>query len=276
MLKKKQCVKKSRFKKKILRSFIIFFILYAILNLIACSAEKIMFVPPTPQITPFTEELKTNRNEKLSYFYRPHPEAEYTILYSHGNAEDLSTVANELIHLFYNQKYSILAYDYSGYGNSSGTPSEENCYKNITRIYNFATKNLKIPSSKIIITGFSIGTGPSCYLAETNPAAALVLFAPFSSITRVATKIKIIPFDYFNNLNRMKKINCPLLIFHGEKDRIIPSWHSELLFNAKKNAKERIVLPFAGHNSLKFYNREHIANSLQKFLKKYSKNSLNK
>ena len=88
-----------------------------------------------------------------------------TILYSHGNAEDIGRI-EIFLQSWVKDGWSVLAYDYPGYGHSSGKPSEEGCYDAIDTAYQYLIEKLEIPPSKIIVWGRSLGTGPSCYLAE--------------------------------------------------------------------------------------------------------------
>lgn len=70
--------------------------------------------------------------------------------------------------------------------------------------------------------GFSVGSGPACYLAEKYPVGALVLEAPFASAFQVVLPFGGLPGDRFPNAERVRNIKVPLLVIHGRKDRVIP------------------------------------------------------
>lgn len=89
-----------------------------------------------------------------------------TILFSHGNAEDIGMIYEWFCEFTRELNVNLFAYDYEGYGKASGTPSEASCYEDIEAAYNFLITSLHIPPSNIIIYGRSVGSGPSCYLAE--------------------------------------------------------------------------------------------------------------
>lgn len=85
---------------------------------------------------------------------------------------------------------NVMCYDYTGYGYSTGSPSEEMCYRSIEAAYNYLRRMLGIPASQIVLYGRSLGSGPSCYLAaktavQGESVAGLILHSPFLSIYRI-------------------------------------------------------------------------------------------
>jgi hypothetical protein len=109
---------------------------------------------------------------------------------------------------------------------------------------------LNVPPGKIISLGRSVGSGPATYIASKRKVAALVLESPFTSAYNVMAIGKFLPFDKYNNLARIDKINCPLLIVHGTADRVIPFAHSQKLYAAAKEPKLNLWVKNAGHNEL--------------------------
>jgi len=141
--------------------------------------------------------------------------AKVTILFSHGNAEDLGMMHSRMKEMAVSLCCNILAYDYTGYGlsiPSTCKPSEAMCYRNIDAAYNHLTNVMKIPPSEIILYGRSLGSGPSCYLAkktadEGNSVGGLILHSPFLSIYRIvfASSINLVG-DMFINRSKAKDI----------------------------------------------------------------------
>ena len=170
------------------------------------------------------------------------------ILYFHGNYLDLGHL-DDIAEALNNRGYSVLAMDYRGYGLSQGSASENNAYTDAQRVYDFALSK-GYTEKTIIIFGRSIGTGVATELATKNKAIALVLISPLTSAYRVMTKYPIIAFDKFNNLSKINHIGMPLFIVHGNADEIIPSWHSQLLFEKYIGQKKRIVVKGARHNDI--------------------------
>jgi len=159
-----------------------------------------------------------------------------TILFSHGNAEDLGMVYEWLVALSYELRVNIFAYDYTGYGKAHGTPNEDSCYKNIEAAYSYLTETLLHPPENIIFFGRSLGTGPSTYLAQQLSEqgvriGGLVLQSPLLSIYRVAFNFRCtLSGDMFPNIDRMGDVSCPVFIIHGTRDEIVPFWNGEELF----------------------------------------------
>lgn len=199
-----------------------------------------------------TEELiklKTADGETISALYLPNQKAEYVILASHGNAEDLGTA-----HIFFNQLhqhgYAVLAYDYHGYGSSTGKPSEKAAYMDINAVYQYLTQTLSFRPDQIISFGHSLGCAIALDLATREPVAGLILSAPFMSAWGVGTTFPILPFDKFNNFKKITQIQCPVLIIHGNRDWIIPFWHGRKLYAKANQPKYHLWLKNSGHNDI--------------------------
>ena len=127
---------------------------------------------------------------KIPAFFIKRKGASLTVLFSHGNAEDLGMMYNRMRELARVLQVNVMAYDYTGYGHSTGTPSEDMCYRNIEAAYGYLRDVRGILPSQIILYGRSLGSGPSCHLAaksarEGQSVAALILHSPFLSVYRV-------------------------------------------------------------------------------------------
>ena len=109
--------------------------------------------------------LRTVQNINIPAFYIDR-RSKVTLLFSHGNAEDLGMIYDWFCELSKQIRVNILAYDYEGYGKTEGEPNEKSCYEDIDAAYEFLTKTLHTPSENIVLYGRSLGSGPSCYLAE--------------------------------------------------------------------------------------------------------------
>lgn len=86
--------------------------------------------------------------------------------HTHGNAEDLGTIYEWFVIVAMELNVNILAYDYEGYGRSSGPPTEQLCYEDIDAAYDHLTTTLQQKPHNIVVYGRSLGSGPSLYLAE--------------------------------------------------------------------------------------------------------------
>ncbi|MBD2086079.1 alpha/beta hydrolase [Coleofasciculus sp. FACHB-542] len=212
-------------------------------------SDRMIFVPQPSSYRDSSEILKltTTDGVQISAAYLPNPNATYTILYSHGNAEDLFDVLSVRQGLR-DMGFEVFAYDYRGYGTSQGTPTERNSYRDIDAAYTYLTQQLGVPPNRIIAYGRSVGSGPAVDLASRQPLAGLIVESAFITAFRVLTRIPIVPFDRFRNLDKIKKVRCPVLVMHGRRDEVIPFWHGEQLFAAANEPKRFLWVDEAGHN----------------------------
>jgi hypothetical protein len=215
-------------------------------------ADFLIFLPPPPQYRDQTPvfKVRSNLGDQIAVVYQPAAPGKPTLLYSHGNAEDLAG-ALQVTDLWREQGFGVLAYDYPGYGHSSGRATEKSCEAALQAAWDHLTGAAKVPASSIVLVGRSVGGGPAVWLAAREPAAGLVLLAPFTSAFRVQIPLPLFPCDRFPNLKRMPGVRCPLLVIHGEDDRIIPAEHGRRLFAAHPGP-DKTYLPVtgAGHNDL--------------------------
>lgn len=217
--------------------------------------------------------FNTSRGERIPATFISTPGATHTILYSHANAEDLGNIYPWCKFLVRSLRVNLLAYDYSGYGLSTGQPSEENCYADICAAYDYLINTRKIRPKNIILYGRSLGSGPSSYLAaktseEGRPVGGLILHAPFLSIYRVVIDSGCtLPGDKFPNLDYLPFARCPIFLIHGTKDTIVPFWHSERLYELidEKYRTKPFFIKGMGHNQIHAVLRPVLVKRLRQF-----------
>ncbi|XP_032321965.1 alpha/beta hydrolase domain-containing protein 17A isoform X1 [Camelus dromedarius] len=181
----------------------------------------------------------------------------YTVLFSHGNAVDLGQMSSFYIGLGTRINCNIFSYDYSGYGVSSGKPSEKNLYADIDAAWQALRTRYGISPDSIVLYGQSIGTVPTVDLASRYECAAVVLHSPLTSGMRVAfpdTK-KTYCFDAFPNIEKVSKITSPVLIIHGTEDEVIDFSHGLALYERCPKAVEPLWVEGAGHNDIELYSQ---------------------
>ncbi len=230
-------------------------------------SDRLIFLPPAPSYThtPDFLKLSTANAVEITALYLPHPQAQYTILYSHGNAEDLGEIRFRLEELR-DLGFSVFAYDYPGYGSSGGRPSEKAAYQAINAAYDYLTQQLNILPNQIIIYGRSVGGGPSVDLASRQEVGGLVIESSFTTIFRVVTRIPIYPFDKFSNLTKIKAVGCPVLVMHGTADRVIPFSHGQKLYQSANEPKMAFWVEGAGHTNLLQVAGERYVQTLKEFV----------
>ncbi len=242
--------------------------IYAALALLAwLFADRMIFLPPAPQYVddPGMLKLRTAAGERISAVYLPNPRADYTILYSHGNAEDLGVI-QPILPVLRDLGFAVLAYDYRGYGTSEGRPSERASYQDINAAYEYLTRQLGVPAHRVILYGRSVGAGPAVDLAARQPVGGLVLESPFTAAFRVLTRVPLLPFDKFRNLAKMPRVGCPVLVMHGLADDVVPASHGQRLFAAAREPKLSLWVPGAGHNDFMWVAGARWAQALREFV----------
>lgn len=229
-------------------------------------SDRMIFLaqPSSYQDTPEILKLTTRDRIQISAVYRPNPTSTYTLLYTHGNAEDLGDIQSVLQYL-QDSGFSVFAFDYRGYGTSQGTPSERNAYRDIDTAYNYLTQQLGVPPQRIIAFGRSVGGGVAVDLAARKPLAGLIIESAFTSAFRVIVPIPILPFDKFRNIAKIKKVSCPVLVMHGKADEVIPFHHGQQLFNAASEPKQYLWVDGAGHNDFMWVAGDRYRTALQEF-----------
>ena len=209
-------------------------------------------------------KLKTAAGKTISAAYLPDPHAEFTILYSHGNAEDIGDLA-PLLDELHDAGFAVMSYDYEGYGTSEGTPSERATYQDIDAAYAFLTQQQHVPPARIIVFGRSVGNGPAIDLASRQPVGGLIVQSGFTSAFRVLTRVPLLPFDKFRNLDKIKRVKCPVLVMHGKRDAVIPFYMGERLFAAAPGPKWAVWAPTAGHNDFEWEARAQYLPAIHAF-----------
>lgn len=209
-------------------------------------------------------KLRSTNGNLISALLLPNPAAEYTLLVSHGNAEDLGDDRDWLEGLR-RAGFNVFAYDYQGYGTSQGRPSENGAYDDENAAYDYLTTNLKVAPDRIIIFGRSVGSGPAVHLAARRRAAGLILQSPFVSAFRVLTRLPLLPFDKFPNSKEIGNVHCPLLIIHGVNDSVVGLWHGKRLFELANQPKHFVAVEGADHNDLDIVAGARYPKAVQKF-----------
>jgi alpha-beta hydrolase superfamily lysophospholipase len=230
-------------------------------------ADRAIFRPPKPSYKDTADiiKLKTRDGEQISAKYHENPQALYTILFSHGNAEDIGMIepfAWRLRDLGFN----VLTYDYQGYGTSSGSPSEENAYAAIDAAFEYLLTEKRADPKRIILHGRSLGGAVAVDLASRKRVAGLILESTFTTAFRVVTRYQVYPFDKFENIKKIDKVKCPLLVIHGTNDWTIPPYHGRLLFETANEPKQALWVEGARHNNVVYTNEKRYLDTIRSFV----------
>ncbi|XP_020705539.1 alpha/beta hydrolase domain-containing protein 17A [Dendrobium catenatum] len=160
----------------------------------------------------------------------------------------------------------LCRYDYSGYGQSSGKPSEQNTYVDIEAVYKCLQENYGTNAENIILYGQSVGSGPTLDLAtQLSNIRAVVLHSPILSGLRVMYPVKhSYWFDIYKNIDKVPRVTCPVLIIHGTADEVVDWSHGKRLWELCKEKYEPLWIKGGRHCNLELY-PEYIRH-LKKFI----------
>lgn len=214
-------------------------------------SDRIIFQPQPASYSVSKQIIKLNSGQGnlISARYFATSNARYTILYSHGNAEDIGQL-QPVLEEIQRSGFNVFAFDYRGYGTSDGRSSEASAYQDEDAAYNYLVNELHVPPERIIALGRSLGGAVAVDLAARRPVGGLIIESSFVSAYRVVTRIPVFPFDRFNSLAKLKQVHCPVLVMHGRRDEVIGFWHGERLFGDANEPKQSLWIDDAGHNDL--------------------------
>jgi len=207
----------------------------------ATGVYDIEFSPQTAHIEyeDLTVELvRTKSKTTIPILCLRYPDAKFTLIYSHGNATDCGAMFIMYAMIAMTLKINVVGYDYTGYGSSMASgikPTEKQTYKDIERVYEWCIENriVQDPAKEILVYGQSVGSGPSCYLAATKPVGGLILHSPIMSGIRVLTASRLMScLDIYPNIDRIRKVKCPVFIIHGMEDIEVDVSHGLSLLEA--------------------------------------------
>ncbi|AAG23448.1 putative dienelactone hydrolase, alpha/Beta hydrolase [Arabidopsis thaliana] len=199
--------------------------------------------------------VKTRRGNKVTAFYLRNPNARLTLLYSHGNAADLGQLFDLFVQLKVNLRVNLMGYDYSGYGASTGKPSEYDTYADIEAAYECLQTDYGVGQEDLILYGQSVGSGPTLHLASKLPRLrGVVLHSGILSGLRVLCHVKFkFCCDIYSNVNKIKKVKCPVLVIHGTEDDVVNWLHGNRLWKMAKEPYEPLWIKGGGHCNLEIY-----------------------
>ncbi len=251
----------SEIKDMLLSILVVLFIFYSVLGWTLYFRQPSFIYSPVREVLYTPEELgldfedvtfKTADGLRLNGWYIPAENSEATILFCHGNGGNIFHRLDS-INIFSNLGLNCFIFDYRGYGNSEGKPSEEGTYLDAQAAYKWLTKQKEISPDDIIIFGKSLGGAVATQLATKVKTKALIIESAFTSYIDVGKKFyPYMPIKWFarfdyNTLDYIKKVHCPVMIIHSRNDEIIPFEFGLELYDAANEPKEFVEI-FGSHN----------------------------
>jgi len=236
--------------------------LYATLAAVMYVAQRsLMYFPDSARTFPVAagfpqaEEvvLHTADGEKVIVWHVPPRDGKPVVLYFHGNGGALAHRVPRFQRIAA-AGVGLIALSYRGYGGSSGSPSEDGLINDARAAYAFAAS--RYPADRIALWGESLGTGVAVALAAEKPVARVVLDAPFTSTLELASAsypflpVRYLMKDQFRSDLRIASVKAPVLIMHGDADRIIPIRYGERLYAMIPGEKRLARFPGGTHVGL--------------------------
>lgn len=221
------------------------------------STDREMRFPAGLPVSAIEEILFPATDGTLLYgWYLPGQPGQPLVLYLHGTATNLSRETDYLARL-HNLGVTVFAFDYRGYGQSSGEPSEAGTYRDARGALAYLSSRGWEPA-RIVYCGRSLGAAVAVQLALEEPPAGLVLESPFTSLAALACHHHPLPCPllrrtfagFYDSLGKIAGLRSPLLIIQGDLDTIVPQQMAEELYRRAPEPKALCLVPGAGHADL--------------------------
>lgn len=217
--------------------------------------SKMIFLPSsnlaiTPERAGLKAEdiwIKTEDDERLHGWFFPVEEAEYVVVLSHGNAGNISNRI-DIAKFLQEAGFSILIYDYRGYGQSSGKPSEEGLYKDIEAVVNYLKTENGYSEQQMIMYGRSMGGAVAAYSAAKFNVSGLVLDSAFKNLKSMVSDLypfvpSFLASYEFSTLKYVQQLSVlPVMVMHSPNDTIVDISHGKSLFGIAKEPKTFVEL----------------------------------
>jgi fermentation-respiration switch protein FrsA (DUF1100 family) len=232
--------------------------------LYARQREMLFPIPPVGRTAPDAaglpeaEEhvLTTSDGEKIIVWHVPAKPGRPVVLFFPGNGDFLAGRVSRFKGITADGT-GLVAVSYRGYAGSSGAPSEQGLLRDAAAAYAFTTT--RYAAERIVVWGFSLGTGVAAELASEHRIGKLILEAPYTSTVDVAASVfwfvpvRLLMRDPFHSDERIRRVTVPLLVMHGTDDLAIPPRFGERLFALAHEPKQFVRMAGGGHENLDQY-----------------------
>jgi uncharacterized protein len=211
--------------------------------------SRVLEATPADMGLPFTDvELITTQGTHLNAWWLPHPQARATLLFCHGNGGNISH-REESFRIFHSLNLNVFIFDYSGYGQSMGKPSEKAVHADTRAAWDWLVQEMDIPADEIIVFGRSLGGGAAAGLVHTLQGEGvrprgLIMESTFSSLPDVGTTIypwlpvRLLAKNRFEASRSLARADIPALFIHSREDDVIPYAIGRKLFENYQGPKD--------------------------------------
>jgi fermentation-respiration switch protein FrsA (DUF1100 family) len=191
----------------------------------------------------------------LHGWWIPHRRALGTLLYCHGSSGSLAHLVEVLAGL-QQLRVNLFAFDYRGYGESTGEPSEAGLFRDARAAWDHLVEGLGVPPAEIILFGHSLGGAVAIDCAVDRPAAGLVVESSFTQVRDMARAsyptlpVHLVARNQFRSIDKVGRLTLPKLFVHGGADERVPPELGRRLYEAAAAPKELYLVAAAGHNDI--------------------------
>jgi fermentation-respiration switch protein FrsA (DUF1100 family) len=223
-------------------------------------------IPTSERVTPaaagFPEAeehvLTTSDGERVIVWHVPAKPGHAVMLYFPGNGDFLAGRIRRFKAMT-SDGAGLVVLSYRGYAGSSGQPSEPGLLRDAAAAYAFTSA--RYAADRIVVWGFSLGTGVAVVLAAEQKIGKMILEAPYTSTVDIAGALPLLRFvpvrllmrDQFRSDQRIARVAAPLLVMHGDRDQVIPIAAGERLFALAHEPKQFVRLAGGGHDDLDYF-----------------------
>jgi len=197
-------------------------------------------------------KITTDDNIDLLAWYHKKDIKKYkTILYFHGNAGSLENRIHKINH-FKDMNINFILLAWRGFSGNKGKPTEQGLYQDARSAVKWLI-NQGVTEENIIIYGESLGTGVATEIAQNKNFAGVILESPFTSMIDLGKKyypifpVKLLLKDKYESEKKIKNLKSPLLVMHGKKDKIVPFYMGEKIFDMANNPKFKYFTEMDDH-----------------------------
>ena len=215
-------------------------------------------------------QLHAADSTRLHAWFVPAAASRGTLLFSHGNAGNIGHRLDS-IRQFHSLGLDVLIYDYRGFGESEGKPTEAGTYLDAKAAWDYLLVGRGIAPQQIVIFGRSLGAAVAAELASQHLSAGVILESAFTSVPDMAASIypwlpvRLLSRYRYNNLEKVARITSPVLLVHSRGDEIVPYDQGERLF-ARANEPKQFLELSGGHNDGNHVSHDIYMQTLQRFL----------
>ena len=253
-----------------------------LIGFIASQETRLVFEPGRPlgalrPAAPFEQvELPGNESRQFAWAMRHahEPDAPW-VLYLHGNAANVASRMNILRYESLRALgLSVLAPEYRGYGGLEGTPTEASLTRDALTGYTYLRETLNVPAERIVIFGWSLGSGVAVNVASRMPASAVILEGSHSSLVDVGSRqypwvpVRLLMRNPFDSVLKVPSITSPMLFLHSPEDTVIPIELGRRLFDAVRSPREFVEVR-GGHIRAAADDSATFFGAIERFLAKH-------